>query len=152
MKYQGVLWPLFACLVSIGQVDAQQAARAEYKQGQATFTQEGKESKWQLWRGGLDTPGNPPGMQVVSLMYSPDGKPGSSLLRISVGKMGEIASLAVLAVEKGPSGTAIYRSKSAKCAVRLTRADAKGAAGGGSCTGRFEEGPAITKFEFSAGS
>lgn len=136
-------------------ITAQTTPVATYKEGHASFTQGGREVTWTLYQGRAEDVPAAGNMRTASLMYTPDGRYGQAILRVSVGKMtvsgNVVIDLSVLAVEHGPAGDAIYRMRRARCTVTVTKLDAQGAEGSGACTGEFERGPAISKFRFTAG-
>lgn len=123
-----------------------------FHQGRITFTQGGKEATWLLSSGDLTNTTGANSMLMASLQYTPEGKPltaGGAHFALVFGKMGDIVSIASLAVLKGPAGDGVYRLQKASCTLRLTRLQPAGIEGTGACTGQFE-GTTISKLTFSA--
>lgn len=130
-------------------------AQTAFAQGKITFTQDGKEATWVLAKGDIKKPPSPQPMTTVTLLYSPDGKlpggMGQPLFRLVFGRMMNMDSIAVLAVDTGPGGKGLANARTkAKCSLNVTQLDERGVTGTGTCLGPFEGGPSVTKFSFSA--
>ncbi len=112
----------------------------EYKQGQITFTQGGKEATWPLTRGGVT---QMMGMGGGSFTFKPSGGTGS--LMLSYQQIGGTPDLTTLSVRGGPAGDAQYNKRQGGCSLRVTQAAAGGVDGSGQCQGGFQGTP-ITRF------
>ncbi len=137
-----------AVLTFAGAAPAQDKVLATFKQGQITFTQGGKEGSVKLLQGKLaETPAEPGGL-FIGLQYTERNKPANFELNLTRTKDNQI-NLGMLTLHDGPAGTTYFGYAASHCTVRLSRADAAGVEGSGTCDGKFS-GPAITQFTFTA--
>lgn len=117
--------------------------KTEYKQGQISFTQGGKEATWLLVQGGFT---QMMGMGGGTFPFKPGSGNGS--LMLSYQQMGGTPEIAALSVRSGPAGDAQYNKRQGGCSLRITQAGASGVEGSGQCQGGFQGTP-ITKFAFT---
>ena len=119
----------------------------EFKQGQVSFTQGGKQATWVLSKADFAEMG---GMLAVTLHYTSDRKPAAGgALTLDFAQVGGAAALSELSVKNGPGGDARYNRQQGGCTLSVSQASASGVEGSATCTGGFQGAP-VTKLTFTA--
>jgi hypothetical protein len=128
------------------------AQGARYTTGQATYLQKEDEVTLALVPGGTFDVDSTRHRRGATLTFAPAGKPGAAptfFLHFwtSEGK----TIIAALEVRGGQGGNAYFDKGESGCTLTVTRLDAQGVEGSGSCTGTFEGGGApVASFRFTA--